>query len=197
MIKLHVVLGSIIGLEVLVGTQEFAKFVARQQENATAQKNSGEILQEWFDDLQSLYKMVEKFLHEYIAQGSVSYEYSKIHLYEDALGGYDARRMDIKVGRQRISLTPIGTLIIGSKGRVDIEGSSGKAQILLMDAHTNSPSDLIKITVSTSGKLPPPPPQRTEPVTWVWKIVTNTTPRKFVKLDKEAFLALIVEIANG
>jgi hypothetical protein len=178
-------------------TEDFAKFVASQQEtDVDTGMNWAGVRDQWLTNLNSLHQKIIGFLGEYIP-GSISYGFTEIELNEPNIGRYLAKRMDIKIGRQRVSLVPIGTLLIGCKGRVDVEGSAGRGQILLVDARARSAADLIKVTVSTKGSVAPSPPSQKAPVSWAWKIVTNAALKRFVDLSKESFFALLMEIANA
>jgi hypothetical protein len=177
-------------------TRDFDKFVASQQDADTETDWEG-VRDEWLRDLDSLYVKVREFLREYVADGSISYSFAAIQLAEENIGTYSAMKMDIKIGKQRVSLVPVGTLLIGSKGRVDAVGSAGRALILLVNQKARSAADLIKVTVNIRGSAPPSPPRQRQPISWAWKIATNAPHRKFVDLEKEAFLTLLMEIANA
>lgn len=184
--------------EARMKTEEFAKFVESQQEPALKRGiDWGETREQWLVNLDSLYRQILEFLREYISTGSIKYDFDQIELSEQGIGRYIAKRMEITIGRQRVSLVPVGTLIIGSRGRVDAEGSAGRAQILLVDEKARNASDLVKVTVTVGRKGTIPPPPAADLVSWRWKIVTTSVPRRFVDLDKESFFALLMEIANG
>jgi len=178
-------------------TQNFAEFVASQQDVDTA-VDLAVIRDEWLKDLNALHREIASFLEEYTSAGSISYHFHEIELTEPDIGKYLANRMDIKIGRQHVSLVPVGTLLVGCKGRVDAMGSAGHAQLLLVDERARSAADLIRLTVSRSkAGAPPPPPAPNAPRSWAWKILTNAVQKQFVDLDKESFFALLMEIANG
>ncbi len=177
--------------------EDFGKFVASQQETDTdAKMDWAEVRDEWLRDLDSLYGRVVEFLREYIDNGSISYDFTEIELNEPDIGKYLAKRMDIKIGRQHVSLVPIGTMLIGCKGRVDAEGSAGRGQILLVGERVRRAADLVKVTVNVKGGIRPSPSAQ-KPSSWAWKILTNGSPRTFVDLDKESFFELLMEIANA
>jgi len=185
-----------------MGISDFEKFVNSQQEaNADEKFVWDNMRDEWLANLDLLYQKVIDFLQEFVSTGSINYEFSNVMLTEEHLGTYSAKRMNIKIGRQQVSLEPIGTLLIACKGRVDAIGSAGRAQILLINEKANSPADLFKVTVTigTGGKLPPPPPpaQTSQPISWTWKIVTNEARKRFVDLDKESLFAVLMEVANA
>ena len=178
-------------------TTEFARFVAEQQEtDADAEMDRAQMRDEWLTELASLYRKIVAFLQDYISAGSISCDYAKIEVTEPEIGTYSADRMDIGIGRQHISLVPVGTFLIGCRGRVDVEGSAGRAQILLVKERAKSAADLIKVAVSIKGSAFPSPPAQ-QPISWAWKILTITVPKRFVDLDKESFFALLMEIANA
>jgi hypothetical protein len=178
-------------------TEDFGKFVASQQD-AGAEDNSdwAEVRAQWLKDLDSLYSMIAGFLQEYIDLGSIHCDFSEIELTEPNLGTYSAKRMDIRIGRLHVSLAPVGRLLIGCTGGVNIEGSAGRAQILRVREKVRTAADLVKFTWILEGDVPPSlPPQ--EQIPWAWKILTNGSPRAFVGLDKESFFQLLMEIANA
>lgn len=180
-------------------TEEFARFVARQQKTAVdTEIDWAGMRDEWLSNLDSLHRRIIDFLQEYITDGSITYSFAEITLSEENIGSYLAKRLDIKIGRQFVSFEPIGTLLIGCRGRVDAVGSTGRVPIFLVDKKAKSASDLITVTVSVTGGPPPTPPPQKEPTSWVWKIVGNSRGRmKFVDLDKESFVGLLMEIANA
>ncbi len=178
-------------------SEDFAKFVESQQETASdATINWAAIRDEWLRDLDLLHQKIVDFLLEYIERRSISYDLIEMELNEPNIGKYSAKRMDIRIGRQLVSLVPVGTLLIGCKGRVDVEGTAGRGHLLLVNEELRTAADLIRITASTNADVSRVP-SAPRPVSWVWKIATNGALRAFVDLDKESFLALLLETANA
>jgi hypothetical protein len=177
-------------------TEDFADFVASQQ-RVDADVDWAGMRDEWLRELDSLHANIAHFLEEYTAAGSISYSFAEVELTEPDIGQYLAKRMDIKIGRQHVSLVPVGTLLVGCKGRVDAQGSAGRAQILLVDERARSAVDLIKVAVNVKGSAPASAAARKPPSSWAWKILTNAAQKQFVDLDKESFFALLMEIANA
>jgi len=181
-----------------MSAEDFSKFVASQQKASDEPDIDWKTVRdEWLRDLDLLYQRVVDYLAEYIGAGSISFAFTKVVLTEENIGRYFTKRMEIKIGRQLVHLEPIGTLLIGSKGRVDAVGSAGRAQIILVNERAKSPADLVKVTVSFGGAPPPAPHKPMQPTSWAWKIVTNSSPRKFVDIDKKSFLELLMEVANA
>ncbi len=179
-------------------TEEFEKFVASQQV-AEEEDNWDKLRDEWLIDLNSLYERIIEYLDKFINEGSITYKFTDITLNEENIGEYTARSMEIHIGRQHIKLRPVGTLLIGCKGRVDVEGQ-GRATILLVNQKAESPADLVTIKVTAArGQTPAqvPAPQPEPSVTWTWKILTNEARRRFVDLNQDTFFRLVMEVANG
>ncbi len=185
-----------------MGPNAFAEFVARQQPTPEeAAIDWAAERDEYLRKLDLLYRQVDGFLEEYIADGSITRRVSQVSLTEEDIGTYSAPRMEIRIGRQTVSLDPVGTLLIGSKGRVEAVGPSGRAPILLVNAKLKHAADMIKVTAGAGGTHPQPHPPSAEPISWTWKIIARNPSLKggfgFVDLDKESFLSLLMEIANG
>jgi hypothetical protein len=112
---------------------DFDAFVKRQQtkEPEEATLDPQEQLRQWLSYLDSLYKQITKFLESYIQNGSAKIDYQDIELNEDFIGPYLVRKMLLKIGRSTVTFTPIGTMLIGTKGRVDVKGPLGTARLTL------------------------------------------------------------------
>ena len=178
---------------------DFAKFVADQQSsNVDAEAWVG-MRVEFLESLKSLHNKIVDFLQEYEKNRQISHRFTDVMLIEENVGSYLARRMDIKIGRQSVYLEPIGTSLIGIRGRVDVVGSAGRAQILLVHEKAKSATELYPAWVSAGGKpsVPVPPSSQERSNPWVWKIVARGLPKKFVEIDKESFFELLMEIANA
>lgn len=178
---------------------DFAEFVSSQQTALANERGSwGAILEEWLRDLEGLYESVIGFLVEYVDRGSISYSFDPITVIEEDLGAYTAKKMEIRIGRQHIYLEPVGTLLIGCKGRVDLVGSMGRVPIFLVGKGVIGASDLIRVTVThLDGEQVAGASALQDPKSWAWKTVSHTVPRRFVELDRDTFLKAVMEVANG
>lgn len=181
-----------------MGANTFAEFVASQQPTPEDPKiDWGAERDQFLREVERLYTQVGEFLKEFVADGSISYQFSDVSLTEENLGTYSARRMDIQIGRKSIYIEPVGTLLIGNWGRVDVVGPTGRAQIILVDPRATSPSDLIRVRVSIDASPPAMPvPSLGQPAV-EWKIVGRRPQWTFRSLDKESFFELVMEIASA
>src|SRR5271157_3693933 len=112
----------------------FKDFVQRQQQPRSGDEaiDWSKERDEWLGYLQQLYERIAEYLDEYIKGGTIKLRDSMIELNEENIGAYKAKRLVIAIGAQEIVLTPVGTLLIGSKGRVDVEGSAGNSRLVLV-----------------------------------------------------------------
>jgi hypothetical protein len=182
-----------------VDVKEFDEFVKREQEAAagTASVDWDGEREEWLSYLDKLYKKVESLLRRYVSSGQIQLGYRSVELNEENIGSYAAKQMVLKIGPKSVVLEPIGTLLIGSKGRVDVIGPAGKAQILLVDSKSSGVASLIHVTVGVDWKLPAAPTKSRREIEWEWKIVTRPPERKFIKITQQSLFQLIMEVANG
>lgn len=181
---------------------QFKDFVKRQQRSASVDTavNWTKERDEWLAHLQKLYDCIGEYLDEYIKSGAIELHEATIELNEENIGAYTAKRLTIVIGPQKILLTPIGTLLIGSKGRVDVEGSAGNSRLVLINKNITHPSQMIRVTVTTiqPGRSPTPPPAPPpEKIEWAWKIVSRPPAMQFIDLNKETFFQMLMEVSNG
>ncbi len=173
--------------------EKFEEFVQRQHEPLHSGDWNKE-RNEWLRCLNDLYSHIRSFLSKY---KEIRTEYRPIRLEEEYIGSYTAKQMILKIGRQTVHLVPIGTVLIGSKGRVDAVGRMGRIQILLVDSRAKSPLDLVRVDVSIGDKPPAATKEVSENIQWEWKIVSRPPERRFEDLKPETFYKLLMDVAGG
>jgi hypothetical protein len=178
----------------------FDEFVKRQQ---TTTPNEPPVdwagqRDEWLRYLEGLYAQIESFLKTYLSAGQVRCEYRQINLNEDDIGSYTANQMVLHIGQQEITFTPVGTMLIGMKGRVDVLGTAGEARLFLVNKKATGPRSLIHVTMRRVGGTPPPPVSEPQaPIEWAWKIASRPPQMNFIDLTQEAFFEMILAVANA
>lgn len=182
---------------------DFDNFVNRQKEIVEAEKINEidweKVKEQWISRIDDLYNKFENYLSKWINENSVYIEYEQIPMFEEKLGSYTVKQLSITIGKHKILFKPIGTLLIGAYGRIDIEGPFGSARIVLVDAKAKSFSDLLNIRVIINGAPEEnelPKKQTKEPML-EWKIVGKPPSNYLSVLDKESFITLIMEVTNG
>lgn len=181
---------------------DFDKFVERQQTKKIADTSIDWAAErdEWLRLLDSLYESIESFIASYKSAGTANYRFDNIMLNEEDIGEYPARQMILKFGRQEVSFTPIGTRLVGTKGRVDVRGPAGKATLLLINKEVSTVKQLIKVTVVTPDEMTKatfPKIENEKPLERVWKIASPPPDMRFTDLTQEAFFEMVLEVVNA
>jgi hypothetical protein len=175
-----------------MATGSFDNFV--QREIDAARKPGGSSIDwaqeeaEWLRHLNDLYERITIFLKPYIDAGQISISTSPFEISEEHLGVYPVPQMSIAIGNKIVTLEPIGTVQVGSRGRVDLVCNLARAQLILVETGT------VARLIPSSGVGKPDPSQKSLfNGRWVWKIVMRDT----VDLTRENFQMALIEIAKG
>jgi hypothetical protein len=182
----------------MTASGDFDAFVKDQQPSAAEAEpiDWAKERDKWLRDLAALYEQIEIFLKKYIEGGTIKISYDNITLNETDIGSYTVRRMTIKIGRQEIRLVPIGTMLIGTRGRVDVEGPAGRTRFMLVNSEASRPQ--LSVTVRIGGKpaaqMTKEPPKE---IKWAWKIVTSPPTIQYIDLTQESVFTALMEVANG
>jgi hypothetical protein len=179
--------------------EEFAKFVEQKtlDEQSEQPINREERKQEWLKRLADFYSEVEKYLAEYIQSGKISIESSSISINEPHIGYYMAESKTILLGSDKIQLCPIGTVLIGATGRVDMIGPAGTVKFILTGKNSNGIKISIKIAGEDQTTRTPHVPKIEQPEEYVWKIATPPPRVRFMELNPETFFNALMEVVNG
>lgn len=175
----------------------FDDFVERQQENPEDSQTFDGTRErdEWLTNLSELYVLIEDFLRPYVEKGSIAIDYDSLSLTEEGIGQYDARQMVLQIGRQRVTFTPVGTMLIGTKGRVDVEGTAGRARLILTDRQARKPRIVVTVQRGTDSAPASTDPMAT--VDWTWKIATMPPHIEYIDLTRDSLFEMVMEVANA
>lgn len=112
-------------------SRRFEEFI--NQHTLQTVDHRSDILSEWMKNLEGLYKTIESYLQPFIENKKIKITYQDVQLHEDGLGDYTVQEATITLGEKSLNLKPIGTLLIGAKGRVDLTGAYGTAKLIFAD----------------------------------------------------------------
>lgn len=184
-----------------MGKTDFDAFVKRQQagKEEDSRFDPKQQLSEWLDYLDILYKQIQNYLQTYVKSGSMTIEFRDIQINEESIGIYSARQLILTIGRATVTFKPIGTMLIGMKGRVDVQGPSGAARLALVDKGITEVGQLVQITIIDPNNPRPTPPrkQAVERTEWTWKLFTPPPNQKFTELTQDIFFEMIIAVANA
>lgn len=177
---------------------KFDQFVATQIESLGDGGSGLNIEQEkeiWLKKLNELYSLVNKSLSDHISKNNIVVEYEDINLTEELLGTYSVKMALIKVGQHKVKLQPIGTFLIGARGRVDMIGPRGTTRFTIVPPAAIAPQ--VRVTIFLPGENPHTPEQIATPETWVWKIATPPPRITYIDLNNETFREALMGVISG
>lgn len=149
---------------------------------------------EWLSYLKQFYDIVDGFISEYVEAHQLSCTRSKKTLNEENIGSYDVDVLSIRINTITITLTPIGTLLIGGKGRIDMVGPKGKVKFVLVPKGSTGPRIVTRIVDSHDSSEV----REEEPINeWEWRIMTSPPQIRYLPLDGDAFYSAMLEVLNG
>jgi hypothetical protein len=169
----------------------FDDFVQREHEAARraeeASINWQAEKEQWLYQLDNLYARISGFLKPYVDGGQISISDSDIELNEEHIGIYTAKQKTIVIGTKSITLEPLGTIVGGSRGRVDVVGPLMRAQLSLLEGAPES------MLIASTNARPQSGIKRLTDGRWNWKIILRDT----LDLNRDNFLKVLLEVANG
>lgn len=148
------------------------------------------------------YEHIEQdWLKELIETGKIVCAKREISVTEESLGTYPIDEMTLTFGRFVIRLTPIGTILIGSPGRIDMTYEGKSRMFVLIDKRITNASQQIVIKeyigtepVDKEKKAKAKPMSKPE---YVWKFVDDLRLYTYSIVDRQSFQDLIVKLING
>jgi len=177
-----------------MSSSDFADFVKRQSERSNEPEIDWEKTKdEWLQRLSELYKSVEGYLKDFTESGQIKIQSVPIYLSEEKLGTYSASKVTIDIGAQHVELVPVGTLLIGSAGRVDMKGPRRTVRIVLADRDSDAPR--VAFRVFDPSKPQTAPAERK--VNWTWKLVSEQPQIRYLPLTEEGFKAALLDVADA
>lgn len=174
----------------------FKEFVEKQAKNSQEVKTDWvKKLDDWKRYLNQFYSMVDGFLKPYVDSKKIEIQRAGIDLQEEYIGAYTVSKLIIRLGENEVVLEPIGTNLIGAKGRVDMLGPKGQVKFVLVPKESRGP----KVTVQTwiEGDEPLQKPEQPVISEWAWKIATPPPRISYIELEEESFQSAMMEVVNG
>jgi hypothetical protein len=179
---------------------QFDDFLRRRQ---IQRENLSEVLKnrmnQWLAALKSLYQSVNSFLQPYLDSKRVETILSDYDISENKLGNYCVETMKIVIPGNvtvQAQLVPVGTYILGGRGRVDLISPTVKdAKLLFVPANMTSVVAGLQFIGILSGN------DKTKPVAeeieWAWKILTPPPDLLLLELNEKNFFDALVYVMEG
>ena len=131
-------------------TKTFDDFVKRRLNEAQTNQSSETVdwnktREEWIQSLNHLHSKMEKYLNKYTEADQIQITREKFRISEEYLGNYEAEKLTIQIGIDKVVAKPIGRMMIGAVGRIDLIGARGMLRIVLLDKGQPAPQTKIEI----------------------------------------------------
>ena len=175
---------------------DFVKQRTDQARQSTEVLNREETLADWRRELEDLYSAMEVYLQSYTESGQITIKRRSVELTEDYLGTYDAEALAMSIGNDEIIAQPVGTLLIGSSGRVDLTGPRKTLRMVLLEK--GGPAMTITIAgddrpIETSGHSL----VRGEVDHRGWYFATRPPAVTVTAFDEDSFRDAIMDVSGG
>ncbi|KAA8998708.1 hypothetical protein FJU31_09920 [Stenotrophomonas cyclobalanopsidis] len=174
---------------------DFDHFLKEQNAARSGSGNLTERRNQWLEKIELLYTRVQEILSAYIESGAMKITVFSLELREERLGSYQAPGLSIDLGGSSVRFVPIGTILLGSPGRVDLVGLNGNVRFVLTLPDAEEPM-LFGWTSSEeapSDRYSKP----TDLAAYVWKVSTSPPRIRYRRLDAESLQSAIMEVTRG
>jgi len=182
-----------------MGKEEFEEFI-KQNDTKKEQINWEEKKQLFIEKVDEFYNIIDKYLEPY--QIDIAMRDSDITIYEEKLGNYEVKKRTLDIKGNTIEFTPIGTILIGAWGRIDMEGSNGVVKFVLVPENSDSVKIETAILSTDEDRKKWKEKQANEDkkraeATKIWKVATPAPNIKYLDLDADIFFDKLMEIIDG
>ena len=174
---------------------EFEEFLRTHEEEITAQElvDWNKTRDEWLNHIEHFYQMIKDWMKDYVKEGKVTIETRAMTLNEQPIGPYKTHKLVLKIANQEVVLSPVGTLLIGAAGRIDMESRTGKVRFVLVDEKSEGPLDGVRVPGDKRSKSKEIDEKK---ISWTWKIATPPPSVRYISLNEESFFDALMELIN-
>jgi len=182
-----------------MGKEKFEEFI-KQNDTKEEQINWDEKKQFFIEKISEFYNIIDKYLKPY--QNDIVMKDSEITIYEEKIGNYEVKKRTLNIKGTTIEFTPIGTILIGAWGRIDMEGPNGVVKFVLVPENSESPKIETAILLTDEDRKKWKEKQANEDkkrveATKTWKVATPAPNIKYLDLDLDIFFDKLMEIIDG
>ncbi len=142
-------------------------------------------------------KIDNEWLQPYINDGSIRSEVQDITITEESLGDYAVPMKKLFIGDIVLKFVPVGTILIATPGRIDLEYKGRTIMFVLVDEAATSASDLISYEIKINGEVVERTSQKKKfSGNLVWKFTEKGMRVRYQSIDAESFQRLIMGLVQ-
>lgn len=95
----------------------------------------------WQQQVSQLFDEIHDWLKQLIKSETVGFSKENVSLTEETLGRYEIESCVISLQQQKLTFKPVGSVIVGGFGRVDVDGPNGSVMLILCAPDNNGPPE--------------------------------------------------------
>ena len=156
----------------------------------------------WLTKVNKLYSQIEVWLSDWTRNKKIKISTDETRsIVEEYIGQYQTPIMKISIGDEKIELIPIGTLIIGSQGRIDVKGRAGSIMLILIKKDTY-PDVNIKVFNSErkakeDKEKKPSSISESNSNQLIWKYAKRSPQLEYFELNKTLFEEILMAVSGN
>lgn len=158
-----------------------------ENNNGVSQLDSSYTIDLYRSRVEDFYSRINDWLKSLVDSGKLSIILEEISLTEDPLGTYPINKMIISFGKFHIELRPIGTILIGTPGRIDMVYNGKSQKFILILENIHNAGQITKIIKTDKSKKPK----------FVWKYISDEEQNIYEIVEKHSFETLLVNLINA
>lgn len=175
--------------------KKFEEFINNQTSAFEREIDRKDQLATWQQHLDEFYRVIASYLKPYLDNQKIKIEFADLDIAEDRIGIYTTQKATIHLGPHTLALEPIGMMIIGAAGRVDLTGPYGKVRFVLLDE--TSPPRKAQVKIVKDGDKARQEQALNKPSKLTWKIATNPPQVTYLPLTEDSFQEALMAVTNG
>ena len=98
----------------------------------------------WLNSVQEFYQDIATWLGPFTEKGLLKITCENAVKREENIGEYHVKKMVLNISEETVTFDPVGTLIMGARGRIDMTGKNGTVMFVLVDRESRTPRIRIK-----------------------------------------------------
>jgi len=182
-----------------MGKEKFEEFI-KENETQEEKINWEEKKSFFIEKVEEFYNIIDKYLEPY--KDKIEIKDSEIIINEEKLGSYKVKKRVLTIKNAIVEFIPVGTILIGALGRIDMEGPNGIVKYVLVPEISNAPKieTAILSTVEDRKKWKEKQQKEAEEImkaNKVWKIATPPPNIKYLDLNEDIFFDKLMEVIDG
>ncbi|WP_144634445.1 hypothetical protein [Bordetella genomosp. 13] len=94
----------------------------------------------WIHKVDGLLQEIRAWLGSLVDDGTIGFAVRTVTVDEQYLGTYQIQAATLDYAGQSMEILPVGSLVLGGVGRVDVTGPAGKVMLILLTPDDDAPS---------------------------------------------------------